>query len=571
MRDDWGWLRAEERDFDAVLARLMGEASRVVPGLSADPKQADPVVVMLLRSFAREFVELYHVMDDSVGIAYRSLVSRLLTFPCAPEPATTVLRFDTKDAGARIPADFQATAPQPVPIPGRRSAQALFSPLTEGRTSSFEVAAVVLVEPSGTATRLADPSYPGLPDRWSATPRATPALFLALDSVSPEPDDPVSLFLHGDEQGVRTCLWSGWHVPARVGSRPLGLHGEAPEPPFVPGIAFHAEAPFDPPLFTFRSDLRKLSSPYENQMVAVGGPSLLSQACAAPEELGGANPGLPPARGVRHWVRISLSNDVDLAALTGLKARTNSVLAANRELRTSGAIPVDATPIHSWSLPDDVSFENLLRVEHVLDLKTGHEYRSASTREGIDAPRRYSLVEWQDRERRRVRVDLVSREEPGRRTEIQIDYSVTLGPAANGLQPGNINVAFTPAEVFPGLVAVTNLVETAGGLPARPAELQEEELLAVLRARGRAVIATDFMQMARAFDPSRILEVSLSRGVARGPAGLRSSIVVTAHTSTRAFVNELEKESFRGRLAAYLQDRCSIGETVQVQLVEARG
>jgi hypothetical protein len=569
MNAGWAWLRPEERDFDAVLQRLLKEASEAIPGLSPDLRQADPVAVMLLRAFAREYVELYRLMDDSVGLAYRSLVSRLLTFPRAPEPATTVLRLDTKDPGARIPTEFHAVAAQPVTVPGRRSAQALFSPIAEGRTSSFEVAALVLVAPSGGATRLPDPPYPGLPDRWQAKPRATAALFVALDSADPAADDRAEIFLYGDAQGVRSCLWSPWHVPDRLGGLAVGLRSERPEPAFVPGGEFHDRVPYDPPLFTFRSDLRRPSSPYEPQIVAVGGPSLLSQACALPRELGESTTGLPPVRGVRHWVRITLASDADLGAVTGIRARTNSVLAANRELRSSGAIVVDDTPIHAWVLPDDVSLENLLRVERVLDLKSGYEFSPATTREGLDAVRSYRLAESAEGDRRRLRVEVLNREESRRRSEIQIDYSLTLGPAANGLGPGTVSVAFTPAQVFPGLTAVTNLVPTLGGRAAPAAELQEEELRLALRARGRAVVANDFVQMVRAFDhEQRIREVGLARGVARGPHGLRSSVVVTGRTPAGSFVNELERESFQRRLAAYLQDRCSIGETVEVRLAE---
>jgi hypothetical protein len=567
---NWNWLRPEDSDFDAVFKRLLQEASEAIPGLSPDPRQADPVVVMLLRAFAREFVRVYESLDDSVGLAYRALVSRLLSFPHAPEPATTVLRLDAKDAGARIPTDFQAVAAQPVQIPGRRAAQAHFSPIAAGQISSFEVAALVLVEPSGAATRLPDPPVPGLEPRWKARPRSSPALFIALDSVAPAPDDRVEIFLHGDPDSVRSCLWSPWSIPDRLGAAAHGILRDAPEPPHVPAREFHDSVPFDPPLFTFRSDLRRLRSPYELQMVAVGGRSLLSQACAVPKELGDTAPGLPPPTGIRHWVRISLG-DVDLRAMQGVRARTNCVIAANRELRTSGALTFDDSPIHSWSLPDDVSLENLLAVERVLDLKTGYQFVPASTREGLEALRSYRMVEWMDRDRPRVNVDLLNRDPQRRRTEIQIDYSLTLGQAANGLDAGSVNVIFTPNSVFPGLTSVTNLVPTLGGSPARAVDLQEDELRTALRARGRAVVANDFIQMARSFDPERVHSVTLRRGVARGPRGLRSSVVVTSHMVSGSFVNDLERESFQHRLAAYLQDRCSVGETVQVELVESFG
>jgi hypothetical protein len=39
-------------------------------------------------------------------------------------------------------------------------------------------------------------------------------------------------------------------------------------------------------------------------------------------------------------------------------------------------------------------------------------------------------------------------------------------------------------------------------------------------------------------------------------------------TRAKSFVNDLERDAFRRRLNAYLQDRCTMGEAVEVQLVE---
>ena len=72
---------AASKTADAILHRLLAEASDSIPGLSPDPKQADPAVVMLLKAFAREYAELYSDLDDTVGLAYRALVERLVQFP----------------------------------------------------------------------------------------------------------------------------------------------------------------------------------------------------------------------------------------------------------------------------------------------------------------------------------------------------------------------------------------------------------------------------------------------------------------------------------------------------------
>ena len=568
MARSWGWLKPEERDFDAVLRRLHKEAADVIPGLSADPKQADPVIVMLLRAFAREYVDLYHLLDDSVGLAYRTLVSRLVAFPHAPEPSTTVLKIQAKDAGARIPIDFEAMSGQPVVLGSRRTAQAHFSPFEEGVVSSFEVSAVVLVETSGNATRLGPPPAGAGPGRWQASARRSPAVFVALDSAEPSPTDLATLFLYGDERAVRQCLWGSWSIPAAKGGAGRGIAGRPPEPVLIPGEVFYERSPFEPPLFTFRSDTRRIRSPYEPRFISVGGETLVAEACLAPAELAQPGPSLPAPKGTRHWVRIELPVDADLASLRELKVATNAVLTANRELRTSGAIPVDATPIHTWMFPEQVDLDNLLRLERVIDLKTGYLYHSSDTREGLDSPRAYRLVEWLDGERRALKVELLNRETPLRPSQIEIVYSLTLGPAANGLEPGTISQIYTPPQVFPALVSVTNLVPTLGGRPARTADHEEDELRSALRHRGRTVVASDYLDAVRAFDPERVQDVRIGRSVVRGPRGLRSAVLLTVDINPASFVSALEQEAFRTRMEAYLQDRSAMGEQVEVRLGE---
>ena len=568
MSERWGGPRAPEQDFETILRRLLREASEAIPGLSPDPKQADPVVVMLLRSFAREYADMYQRIDDSVGLAYRTLVTRLLSFPHAPEPASTVLHLVTKDAGVGIPVDFQAVASEPIQLPGGRTAQARFSPLTQGTISAFEVTALVLVESNGAATLLGGPPAPGPQPSWSARARNAPALFIALDASDPTPADHAEVFLHGDALGVRTCLWSPWDVPSSTEEGGRAFSGGPSEPPFVPASAYYVHQPFEPPVFTFRSDTRRERSPYERQLVAVGGESLVSQACAVPPALGAPGAALPPARGRRHWVRIVLPSDADVRSVRGVRAHTNAVVAINREQRSSGKVNLIKTPSHSWTLPDDVTFDNLLGIDRVVDFLSGFHLEDASRPGGLDATRSYRVVEFLEKDRRRVRVDLRNRESPSPQAQIQIDYSVTLGDAANGLAPGTVSSAFTQANVFPGLQSVTNLVPTLGGRPARSADMAEDELSTVLRARGRAVVAQDYVEMARAFDPERIRSVTIGRGVVRGPRGLRSGIIVETHTLPDGFVNVLERESFRTRLTSYIQDRCSIGESVEVQLVD---
>jgi hypothetical protein len=257
--------------------------------------------------------------------------------------------------------------------------------------------------------------------------------------------------------------------------------------------------------------------------------------------------------------------------VAGVRVRTNSFLAANCDRRSSDAVPIDDTPLHSWAMPDDVDLGNLLRIDQVFDQESGDPYVPATTHAGLESLRTYRLTEWTEGGRSRVSVEIMNRAPARKRTKVQIDYTTTLGPGANGLDPGTISSPFTGSDVLPGLVTVTNLVGTVGGRLARTSKLQEEELRLALRSRGRAVIADDFIRMTRAFDPDRIHDVKLSRGIARGPRGLRSSVVVAGQVTPASFVNELERDAFCAQLTSFLQDRCTIGETVEVRLEEVGG
>src|SRR5262249_20412956 len=130
---------------------------------------------------------------------------------------------------------------------------------------------------------------------WQGRKRGAPALFIALDAGSADPQDPATLFLYGAPEGVRLCLWAPWRIPGSDGAPDVSPAGTGPEPAWVPGERFMRRAPFDPPPFTFRSDLRRIESPWAANFVPLGGGTLASRASSSPAELGEIPAGALPA------------------------------------------------------------------------------------------------------------------------------------------------------------------------------------------------------------------------------------------------------------------------------------
>ena len=552
------WLEPGEAGEEAILRRILQQASQEIEGLSADPKLADPVVLLLLRAFAREFAEVYLQVERTTDRAFQALVRRLLTFPRAPRPAQTVLQFQVSDPGVMVDESVMAVGRRAVAAgSGQEELPIHFTPVRPCRLGEAVPTAVVLVGPGGEAGLLQSSGD------WRASATSAPApgwtapaggggaqLYVALDG--PPPADPGlagGFYLDGDDRAARSCLWSAWE---RIG--PDGAAETRLEPGrLVPQTAREPE----PELFSFRSDRRVTSSPFETFMVRLppgGGGSP-----AAPPGAGGPSAAVPaPADGRRReWWRAILPPQADPAMLRALRLRGNCVPAINRQVcRVS--FNVAAVPEQSLSLP--VTLQQLLGVEEIEDLATGQVFRDRGEPEGYREPRGYRL-----REDPEGRVSLLLHDRlPGQRqTRVQVRYTTTLGEAANGLERGSVTALY---ENRPGLRGVTNVAVSVGGEAARPLPQQEEELRSVLRTHARCVVAQDYREMARLFDPRRVEAVEVRPGVTRGEKGLRRCVEVLVQVPAGEFVSEGESEHFLRCLQRHLESRSPVTEAVRVRL-----
>ena len=161
---------------------------------------------------------------------------------------------------------------------------------------------------------------------------------------------------------------------------------------------------------------------------------------------------------------------------------------------------------------------------------------------------------------------MISASQPAiRPRKVEVQYATTYGHEANALDPGSIDVIYDQ-RLTPGVDKAVNVVPSSGG-GAPGAETQHaEELRAILASRGRALTRPDYAHLTRAFDPERVADVSVERGVIGDDRGVSTCVQIRAKVRAARFVSALERESFRGALNDYLQTRAAAGQTVVVLL-----
>lgn len=571
--EGFGLGPADDRTPDAILRRLLREASEAIPGLSPDPKQADPVVVMLLKAFSREYADLYKELDNTVELAYRALVMRLLQFPRGPKPATTVLEIESKDPTVAVPSSLEVLCERPVTDRQGRSYPAHFTPVSDTRMSAFDPAYIAYVGTDGRgllwtvrAGRIRK-GMEGEAESFAAPGPACPFLLVALEGQDVVHEDPCTVFLMGPDSAVNGCLWGRWSIAGPDQMVPIPIVQDRGSF-WVPALRDDPGVAEDPEFFSFRTTSRNIRSAYETRFVPLGGEALLRAPAVSPAAGGTELPALlAPARGVRSWIRIDLDPRLTLADLEGLFLTTRAILAANREPRTTGALDLDNSPAQIWMLPEDVTRSNLLAIDEVTDLRSGHAFLpDLPDRE--PGPRMYRLTEVEDARGARLAVRLHTDQPPSAGVRVEIRYSLCLGPIANGLASGSVRVIFSPKD-FPGIVSATSLVPTLGGEPAPSVSDADFALRSLLRTRGRAVSRLDYRDLARAYDPGRVMDVEIGRGVKMGSRGPVACIEAVVKTRPGAFGSDLERRVFRDRLERYLLDRAPAGTHLRLGIRES--
>lgn len=545
------WLDPREAESEQVLARLLSEAASQIPGLSSDPSLTDPLVRLLLAAVAKEYTHLYRKFDEVIDTAYRQLVDSVLTFPRAPQPSSTVLQLGVTDGGTVVDENLVVIGRKAMPDGETFKERNIhFAPYSEERVPGLQPPVVLRQTMDGTVSLCAAGAPPAAgqvdpgPANWLHVGFALPAGF-EIDSIP--------LFLQADDGDLVTGLiWSTW----QIGEGHDGLS-------FVPGIEQGSgdwDGRGNPPLMRSRSDVRRPKSPFDRSFVHIpverlrrgdaGLPAAVTAATAA---------GLLAAEPRRHWVSIRCAEHLDPEALVGASFRTNCIVAFN--LQTAVArFKIGRALSEVVDLPE--TYDQIFRVDEIRDAANVTHYADAETSAALRADAVYHLDHHPSG---LVRLRLMTRTEPARPRAIEVMYTTISGAEANGLAAGSVDTVYD-RRLAPGVADAVNITASAGGLAAPQREWLATELRAQLATRGRAVTRHDFEVLTRAYDPKRIHDVEVGRGVMRGTHGVTSCVQVTVGCSANAFHGELERTYFVQGLQQYLEARSPADLQVLVNL-----
>ena len=145
-----------------------------------------------------------------------------------------------------------------------------------------------------------------------------------------------------------------------------------------------------------------------------------------------------------------------------------------------------------------------------------------------------------------------------------LEYRISLGEAANSINPGSINALYNP---HPGIESVINFTTTRGGTSARSLNDMLKAFPDVLRSSNRAVVSSDFESLAVSFD-KRIKAARARPGSIERDGVLRSCVEMELDLGGYSFKHAEEGSLFLSRLARFLEMRSPVGTVVTARLSE---
>ncbi len=259
-----------------------------------------------------------------------------------------------------------------------------------------------------------------------------------------------------------------------------------------------------------------------------------------------------------YWIRLDLPPGGDKTKLQSpFEVYFNCFIAVNKnELtlfkHTGGNRLVEV------ELPENIS--NVLEVTNVVD-SSGRDYQprhkmntDKSVRYYTPEERNGRLVLWFD-------FSSVLELPPD---SLTINYSVTSGVAANGIEAGKINDLY---ESHPGISSSVNIIPTGGAIPAKTEKQIITEVTSRLRSRDRALSFSEISRWAMTFDP-RIHDAVSENGVERSATGVHRCIVIKATVKDADFYSNDEIKLLQMRLASFLKSRSPVNTHYRVEIVK---
>ncbi|MFQ5500027.1 MAG: hypothetical protein ACE5FH_10190, partial [Candidatus Zixiibacteriota bacterium] len=264
---------------------------------------------------------------------------------------------------------------------------------------------------------------------------------------------------------------------------------------------------------------------------------------------------LPPDADQLYWMRLDLPEGGDKEPLRqSLSISFDCFIAFNKEAHSVHKYTA-GNRLMEIEIPDHV--DSVLEIESVVDSNgrdylPHHDIRSGQFPSYTIERQGDTLVFW-------FEFSAVDKLPPD---SITVHYSTTEGINANGIDLGRIDQLH---ENHPGIASVTNVLPSAGAVPAKTEEQIVAEISSRLRNRDRALGFAEIEAWAQSFDP-RIQSAECRKSVERAERGVRRCTAVRLIVSAEAFHSNDETDLLARRMRNFLKSRSPINSHFTVEV-----
>lgn len=523
----------------------------------ASPDRMDPVMRILMQLYAHQLERIDKRLDDVWDIATQALIRSMCPENMRwPVPAFSVMRCQPADPVVVVDPHTKFFYKEE----RDRGETFFFSSLRNEKLIDARVVKVFL----RIDDTVMDLSPQSMEDMTSTSRIRTTfsggrryQIYMGVDySGAPAELAGARVFLKGDKDVLKQLRWSHWYPGSNVGTIQEDCG-------FCPGLTSRIEHLFaadsqDLDWGGLRTSV-ELFKPLENHFVAL--PEIFSSSW----ELGPIDPALKeiaakdgldlPDDERLYWARLDLPEGGDKTRLqSSFEVNFNCFIVVNKNELTLFK-HTGGNQLVEVELPESIN--TILEISSVTD-SSGREYlprhKAGTEDKQVYAPeeRDGHLVLWFDFS---SRLELPP-------DSITVNYAVTSGTEANGIEPGKIEELY---ENHPGIESVVNILPVTGAIPAKTDEQILTEVAARLRNRDRTLSFNGITRWAKTFD-SRVVGAECRNGVERMARGVRRCIVVTLTVKQKEFFSDDERELLTTRLAEFLKARSPINTHYRVEI-----
>lgn len=552
---------------EQIYEQLLREMKYWFPEIPASSDQLDPVIRLLLGTFAHQIEKLNQKINATWDQTFVSLVRSVFAEGLRwPVPASTVMKVDPTDQIVELDPTVRFLYRDE-----KEERNLAFVPLGKTKLLNARLASAYYLTEKGLVPVMpggGDPaggdqeSAGGAADTGPIPPSSSPRhrLYLGIRYQGSSADFVnVPLLVHTDQEAIHQIRWSKWCLSSAEGYFPE-------DGSFCPGVdSGQGPDSADPgrKTFTFLGgmfDAGDLFKSLTDRFFYLP-PARLARwgKCQIPNDLQKlVSPASLQDQGREAerllWIRMELPDRGDKTSFSSLReVYFNCLVVVNKNDLTSFRYTA-GNRLLEVELPEESS--TILGIDSVLD-SNGRDYQSRLNLSSDKTPFGYVTEEREGR----LALWFDFTNYPGAiPNSVSIRYSTTVGPLGNGLEAGKIEQLW---ESHPGIKGATNILPTGGGMPAKSPEELLSEISSLLRNRGRAVSFEEIQRWAELFD-SRVTSAECENVIRKGPQGASRCTRVNVRLEPGGFYSEDELRLFRERLERFLRERSLINVSIEV-------